>query len=121
MAYPNHHLIKSILPNINPRNADDVIESLFMLPGNRHEQRTINIAKTMRLITNAATSHLSLPRISMPSILPVLVADNHLRLPRTCGKACASALVVRQHMAQQRQNEHEQADDYNEKCGHDCH
>lgn len=95
MAYPNHHIITNILPSMNPWNTDDIIKSLLMLPGNRHEQMTIIIAKTMTLITNAATSHLSLPRISMPTILPVLVADHHLRLPRTCGKARASALVVR--------------------------
>lgn len=107
MAYPNNHIITSILPNMNPRNADDVIESLFMLPGNIHEQMTIIIAKTMMLITSATTSHLSLPRISMPTILPVLVADHHLRLPMACGEARASALIVRQHVAQQSQDEHE--------------
>lgn len=83
MAHPNHHIITSILPNMNPSNVDDIIESLFMLSENRHEQRTIIIAKTMRLITNAATSHLSLSRISMPTLFPVVVTDNHLRFPRT--------------------------------------
>lgn len=121
MAYPNHHIITDILPSMNPWNTDDITKSLLMLSGNRHEQRTIIITKTMRLITNAATSHLSLPRISMTPIIPVLVADNHLGLPWSCGKARASVFVVGYHLAQQSQDDHEQADDYDEERGHNNH